>query len=535
MKIIKNCMIDGKEVKLQSERLVLELNTAGRGFVTVLTDKPCTGKNVIFEMGEYDDYYRWFDGFVERETDAENGYRRLFIREKTAVFERTLNCSHRHITLEELCKWLEQKSGLNFTYPDKDYCKKPIPNFTHHGNGYQLLHSIGRLFQIPHFIWQQLLDGSVYVGSWHDSPYSAPESAVEIDNKDTMHRTSNSISIPIRAAIRPGMLVNDKRISKIELDGDNYNLEWQELKEDGKPVQTPAEKRIIEKQFPELAGGYHLSRFAKIVAVADPSQGGEVSDPFRPKYAVDVQILDEDGNEDKSIPVYTAVQLPVSSMSSQGGDFAFPEIGTQVELGFVAGRSDKPVIRSFYAQGKTIPQVAPGEMLRQQRPEVFERTDGSGNMHKETDQQISEKSFSRMVETETETKNIGQKETNIDSNETKNIGGNYRTYVLGDIEEVTASNKSVGIGGSLEQKIAGTALLLSQVKHTIIAPKSYMGSDGQNIFRILENLIQIVAELSAECSSHTHGGSPPPDQSGAFSNYSNRATTEKSKLTPIIV
>lgn len=535
MKIIKTCLIDGQEVELQSERIVLELSAAGRGFVTVLTDKPCTGKNIVLEMGEYDDYYRWFDGFVERESDAENGYKRLFVREKTAVFERTLNCSHRHITLAELCQWLEQKSGLTFTHPNKEYCNTPIPLFTHHGNGYQLLHSIGRLFQIPHYVWQQLLDGSVYVGSWHDSQNSAPESAVEIDNKETMSRTSNSISIPVRADIRPGRLVNDKRISKIELEGDSYHLEWQDLKEDGKPVQTPAEKRGIEKQFPELAGGYHLSRFAKIVAVADPSNAGDVSDPFRPKYAVDVQILDENGNEDKSIPVYPAVPLPVSSTSSQGGDFAFPEIGTTVEIGFVAGRSDKPVIRSFYAQGKTIPQVAPGEMLRQQRPEVFERTDGSGNMHKETDQTSSEKSFNRVIETETEVKNIGQKESNIEANETKNIGGNYRTYVLGNIEEVTAANKSVGVGGTLELKIAGVALLLSQTKNAFIAPKSYMGSDGQNIFRILENLIQIVAELSAECSSHTHGGSPPPDQSGAFSNYSNRATTEKSKLTPIIV
>ncbi|MFU0497113.1 hypothetical protein ACMZYR_17420, partial [Pseudomonas syringae pv. actinidiae] len=28
-------------------------------------------------------------------------------------------------------------------------------------------------------------------------------------------------------------------------------------------------KRSVERQFPELTGGYHLPRFAKVVAVAD--------------------------------------------------------------------------------------------------------------------------------------------------------------------------------------------------------------------------------------------------------------------------
>lgn len=535
MKIIKKCILDGQEVDLESERFVLELSNAGRGFITVRTDKPCKGKSVIFEMGEYDAFYRWFDGFVEREADAEKGYKRLFVREKSAIFERTFNCSHRHITLAELCKWLSTESGLIIKYPEKEYSNKPIPLFTHHGSGYQLLHSIGRLFSIPEYIWQQSPDGSVFVGSWHDSRWAEQGREIEVGADETLSRTATALTIPINARIRPGFLVNGQRITKVSLEGDDYELEWQLLNSKGKSIQKSPEKRMIEQQFPELAGGYHLSRFAKIVAVADPSNAGDVSDPFRPKYAVDVQILDEDGREDKSIPIYPAVQLPVSSTASQGGDFAFPEVGTMVELGFVAGRSDKPVIRSFYAQGKTIPQVAPGEMLRQQRPEVFERTDASGNMHKETDQKMSEKSFERVIETESETKNIGTKEINIDSNMTETVGGNKRTAVLGNIEEATASNKSVGVGGNLEEKIKGTALLLSEVKNTIVAPLSHMGTEGQNIFRILEAIIQNQADIAKTIASHTHNGGPPPDQSGDFMQYSDKAKSEKGKLSPIIV
>ncbi|MFY1028384.1 hypothetical protein ACE4RU_11930, partial [Actinobacillus seminis] len=185
--------------------------------------------------------------------------------------------------------------------------------------------------------------------------------------------------------------------------------------------------RQIEKHFPELAGGYHLPKYAKVVGVADPSSGGDISDPFRPKYAVELQLLDEDGNDDKSIPVYPAVPLPVTSTGSQSGDFAFPEVGTIVEVGFAYGRSDKPFVRTLLAQGKTVPAVAIGEQLKQQRPEVFERTDAAGNKTRETDQNITDRSFSRNIETDEEIKTIGTSNVNIDADSTEAIGGNKTT------------------------------------------------------------------------------------------------------------
>lgn len=532
MKIIKTVLLDGKEVPLQSEHIVLELNNSGRGFVTVETDQPCVGKSVVFELGEYDAYYKWFDGVVAQEQAAENGYKRLFIREKVAIFEQTLNCSHRHITLKALCEWLTTERGLPFKVPDESYSNTPIPLFTHTGSGYQLLHNIGRQFQIPNFIWQQSPDGSVYVGAWEHSRWA--ERPVEIDSGSTLEQMSNSITVPITARIRPGSLVNGKRIQQVRLNGDEYVLEWNDLKADGSPVQKSPERRAVEKEFPELAGGYHLPKYAKIVAVADPSNAGDISDPFRPKYAVDIQLLDENGNEDKSVPVYPAVPLPITSPSSQGGDFAFPEVGTVVEIGFVNGRSDKPIVRSFFAHGKTIPSVAPGEMLRQQRPEVFERVDAAGNMHKQTDQAINEKSFSRNVETDSETKTIGTATKHVDSNNTETVGGNKTTHVIGSIQEVTASNKSVGVAGTMDEKIQGVAKRISDAENKFTAPKSYMGSEGQNIFRILEELLQIVADLAKDAANHTHRGGPKPDQAADFNNHSASAKAGKSKLTPII-
>ncbi|KMK50802.1 phage protein, partial [[Actinobacillus] muris] len=280
---------------------------------------------------------------------------------------------------------------------------------------------------------------------------------------------------------------------------------------------------------------YHLARYAKIVSITDPSQSGDIADPFRPKYAVDVQLLDENNQDDKSVPVFPAVPLPVTSTASQGGDFAFPEIGTIVEIGFINGRSDKPVIRNFYPQGKTLPQVGIGEILRQQRPEVFERVDASGNMHKETDQTIREKSFNREITTDTEIKTVGQSTKHIDADSSTTVGGNKRTQVLGNIDEITASNKITGVGGDLQERVKGVISLLSQTKAEMLAPKSHVGTEGQNIFRILETTVQILADLANEVANHTHRGGSPPDQKSAFQRYKSQASSEKSKLTPIIV
>ena len=185
------------------------------------------------------------------------------------------------------------------------------------------------------------------------------------------------------------------------------------------------------------------------------------------------------------------------------------------------------------AQGKTVPAVAVGEQLKQQRPEVYERTDAAGNKIRETDQRITDKSFERVIETDTETKQIGTSQKTIDSDSTETIGGNKTVHVLGNIEEATASNKTSGVGGELSEKINGLAKRVSNKKNKFVAPLSYMGSEGQNIFRLLEETIQLLGEVANAVATHTHKG-PKPDQSAIFSGQGNKAMKIKGRLTPII-
>ena len=158
------------------------------------------------------------------------------------------------------------------------------------------------------------------------------------------------------------------------------------------------ERRQMEKHSPNWLAVIISPKYAKVVGIADPPAVAIFPIRSGPKYAVELQLLDENGDEDKTVPVYPAVPLPVTSTGSQGGDFAFPEVGTMVEVGFAYGRSGSAFVRTMLAQGKTVPSVAPGEQLKQQRPEVYERTDAAGNKIRETDQKITDKSFERHIE-----------------------------------------------------------------------------------------------------------------------------------------
>ncbi|NMR53267.1 hypothetical protein HIR70_10680, partial [Pasteurella multocida] len=149
-------------------------------------------------------------------------------------------------------------------------------------------------------------------------------------------------------------------------------------------------------------------------------------------------------------------------------------------------------------------------------------------------QTIKDKSFTRVIECDQETKTIGTSEKTIDADAEEMIGGNKRVGVVGNNEETTASNKSVGVGETLQERIAGVASRVSDTKNKLTAPLSYVGTSEQNIFRILEELIQIVADIADTASSHTHKGSPPPDQRDKFSQQKKKADTEKTKLSPII-
>lgn len=182
-------------------------------------------------------------------------------------------------------------------------------------------------------------------------------------------------------------------------------------------------KALLQELLPELSGGLHLDRYARVLAAADQPGEGSTCERFRPRYAVDVEILGPDMEPDKNFPRYNAVPLPVGMGAGlESGSFSFPEPGTLCVIGFAYGRPDHPVIRQLYPLGASLPAVAPGEILLQKSGTVFQRADAGGNWTRETDAGITDVSLNRTVRALEARTEYSREERDISEHSAERVG-----------------------------------------------------------------------------------------------------------------
>lgn len=556
MKPIKRLYLSTDEVHLADASLVLELNSCGRGFITAGTTQDYTGKLVRLDVGYTDLVLRWFTGYVERSQPAENGFQRLFVRELVGVFERPWPCSFQHPTLRDVASWLTEHSGLTFSVPDADYSDRPIPHFTHSGTGYQMLDNLGKAFGITDYVWYQLPDGAVYVGGAEKSLFA--DRPIEIPHEFNQGTAGgNSVTLPLVQSLRPGVELNGERVTKVHLQNDMMAVTWTPRnRATGKALQKTPVQRQIESHYPELASGMHLPKFGRVMNPVEAVKSGNFSDPFRPRYAVDVQLLDADGNPDKDTPVYSAVPLPVPMAGNDSGMFQFPPEGTLVEIAFTGGRPDKPFVRQTVPDGTSLPDIQPGEQLQQQRAEVSQRVTRAGDWVRQTDQAISETSMARLVKADSEQRELVSRETTVKATDKLTVLGTS-TLLAGAIQQVctgdysqAVNNRVVSIGGNDETDIAGSQTVttgkdliekIGQIRKSvaaaqqqIIAPVVWIGSGTINVAQLMLDTLDVVKELAEQTASHTHSNTGAPTNAGAIRNTGAKADTLNGKYSPVI-
>lgn len=556
MKPIKRLYLSTDEIHLADASLVLELNSCGRGFITAGTTQDYTGKLVRLDVGYTDLVLRWFTGYVERSQPAENGFQRLFVRELVGVFERLWPCSFQHPTLRDVASWLTEQSGLAFSVPDADYSDRPIPHFTHSGTGYQLLDNLGQAFGITDYVWYQLPDGGVYVGGAEKALFA--DRPIEIPHEFNQGAAGgNSMTLPLVQSLRPGVELNGERVTKVHLQNDTMSVTWTPRnRATGKALQKTPVQRQIESHYPELASGLHLPKFGRVMNPVEAVKSGNFSDPFRPRYAVDVQLLDADGNPDKDTPLYSAVPLPVPMAGNDSGMFQFPPEGTLVEIAFTGGRPDKPFVRQTVPDGTSLPDIQPGEQLQQQRAEVSQRVTQAGDWVRQTDQTISETSMARVVKADTEQRELVSRETTVKATDKITVLGTS-TLLAGAIQQVctgdysqAVNNRLASIGGNDETDIAGSQTVttgkdliekigqirksVAAVQQQIIAPVVWIGSGTINVAQLMLDTLDVVKELAEQTASHTHSNTGAPTNAGAIRNTGTKADTLNGKYSPVI-
>ena len=310
-------------------------------------------------------------------------------------------------------------------------------------------------------------------------------------------------------------------------------------------------RRSVERQFPELTGGYHLPRFARVVGIADAPAGAGICDDFRPRFAVDVELLGVDGEPDPALPVLAGVPLPMPMGGDEMGFFAFPEEGTQVVVCFAYGLPNKPYIQTILPHGLSLPKVPKGDQVWQHSEGAQQRVDADGNWLRQTEGRIRDKSIERDVESLTNAERHQSSKVEVDDHSTESVGGIKTIEALGalkllsggsaslaalddlhlasgrDLNQVVGKKLNLAVGGDLQERIQGIRRSL--------APQTWLGSEGVNVLQILCDLLDLVQEMNAQMAGHTHvpGPKPSPTDATGFTAKATQALELAAQLKPI--
>ncbi|AMS20570.1 hypothetical protein AYK59_10655 [Pseudomonas synxantha] len=306
-------------------------------------------------------------------------------------------------------------------------------------------------------------------------------------------------------------------------------------------------RRSVERQFPELTGGYHLPRFARVVAVADAPAGAGICDDFRPRYAVDIEVMGPDGEPDPKLPILAGVPLPLPTGGEEMGIYAFPEEGTQVVVCFAYGLPHKPYIQTILPHGLSMPSVPKGDQVWQHSEACQQRVDADGNWLRQTDGMIRDKAIEREVEAMGNTETFQSHTRTVDDHSTESVGGIKTIEALGalkllsggsaslaavddlhqatgrDLNLVVGQKHNAMVGGDMEERIQGLRKSVAAVSQRLVAPKTWLGSERVNVLQVLCNLLDLVQQMNNELARHTHGPTPIPTNATEFSNSARTA------------
>ncbi len=253
-------------------------------------------------------------------------------------------------------------------------------------------------------------------------------------------------------------------------------------------------RRIVLRMFPELSGGYHLDRYARILKISDPPTAGAICDRFRPYWAADIEILTPEGKPAPNFPKYEAVPLPLPAAGPDAGFFLWPRPGTIVTVRWIEGRPDHPVIQHVYPMGLSMPDV-PDDMGRwQQRPGVYQSVDPAGNWERKTDKDIQD--------------------------------------TARNIQETASGSRTETVGGSSTETVTGSKSTTAKA-YQVTAPTITIGAPngGPSLLPLISAALGAINAALDILADHTHPGiGAPPSQSADVHDKSNTVGTTNSSL-----
>ncbi|AJO81049.1 hypothetical protein [Pseudomonas sp. MRSN 12121] len=307
-------------------------------------------------------------------------------------------------------------------------------------------------------------------------------------------------------------------------------------------------RRGVEREFPEIAGGYHIPRFARILAISDAPASAGMCDDFRPRFAADIEVLGPDDEPDLDIPTLYSVPLPLPTGGDEMGFYAFPGEGTKVVVGFGYGLPNKPFIYAILPHGLSLPNVPKGDSIWQHSATSQQRVGVDGSWSRLTHSKITDNSMDREVSSLENSERFGSHSQTVADHSSETIGGVKTIAAVGAVRVMSGGGLNAASVGDMNvatardmnlvvaQKLSAT---LGELQERVlgnrksVAIKTWLGSETVNVLQILGDLIGLVQEMNNQLAGHTHGPTPPPGNAAAFTADATKAAGLAAKLKPI--
>ncbi len=489
MKLEKRLYIDNQEIKLTAQRVSLKLSLASIAIFTISDEiTPFQYQAVRFDIGYQNNSSQFFEGYIDKIQPAESGHYKITVKENVGILSNRWPLSLEHPTMRDVLSALSDKTGLEFTLPaDVDYTDTIIPTFVCQGTGYQCLQQIGRAFEIADMVWFQHTDQTIHISDYQDCRFYNKPITIPIDLSE--RRNGDNMTFAPFPMLRPGVLIKDdklteKRITRLDLINDEMTAYWE-----SEQNSVPVKKREILKHFPELATLNHLPKLGRVEIVRDSVTAGQTADPFRPRYCIDIQLLDENLQPDLNVPIYKSIPMPVQFSGHEAGLLAYPLEGTLVEIAFAYGRNDLPIIRGIYGKDYALPDIEPGEQLQQQRAEVSNRIDASGNTTNQTDQKQTHRAFEKNDTADRYKGEFGQHHIIVDENSLEEIVGKKVIEALGAIDLLAGDDLVLGSLGNMQVATAGELITtVGKLRNIVVTLDDKLKVMGNKIQTIEKDL-----------------------------------------------
>lgn len=232
---------------------------------------------------------------------------------------------------------------------------------------------------------------------------------------------------------------------------------------------------------------------------------------------MDIEVL---GPDDPQLPQLAGVPLPLPTGGEEMGMYAFPEEGTQVVVCLAYGLPNKPYIQTILPHGLSIPKVPKGDQVWQHSEAAQQRVDADGNWLRQTDGKIQDKAIEREVEALENREQFQSHTQTIDDHSTETVGGVKTIEALGalkllsggsaslaavddlhqatgrDLNVVVGQTHNATVGGDMQEKIQGLRKSVAGIGQRLQAPKSWIGSETVNLFKIVCDTLDLLKEMN---------------------------------------